>query len=250
MTARIDPEVLRFKSACDYVADRMLRFATTQIGHRLSGDVARWFADDKEHRGEAVDPEASAPIRHTVAGIWCVTIPADDYDALRARVATLQEEAGVRDFDAEHAHERALAFIRSIRERGFTLDDVKGIAYHLARLLQGETYEPSDREIPRRESWTTGAKAARKRCFGCLHFDNELTFGDGCQFYSDGHCLRDVDARGQFIPSVFHSSPPHPTCPAGSVSLGTSVCGRPVGHDGACKGAAPRTSEGEEESKR
>ena len=45
MTARIDPEVRRFKSACDYVADRMLRFATTQIGHKLSGDVARWFAD-------------------------------------------------------------------------------------------------------------------------------------------------------------------------------------------------------------
>ena len=34
MTARIDPEVRR-----------LLRFATTQIEHRLSGDVARWFAD-------------------------------------------------------------------------------------------------------------------------------------------------------------------------------------------------------------
>jgi len=41
------------------------------------------------------------PVRHTVAGIWCVTIPADEYDRLRARPET--PSAPERKKDTERA---------------------------------------------------------------------------------------------------------------------------------------------------
>lgn len=44
------------------------------------------------------------------------------------------------------------------------------------------------------------ARSVRRRCFGCLHFDNEVVLQACCTVYDDGHHMHDVDARGHFLP--------------------------------------------------
>ena len=106
---------------------RLLRFATTQIEHKLSGDVARWFADVGALLGDGDVPRtAEAPLCfHAAKGERCTRYLEGSRGERAEIVAWLRTEADVQGPSGYGVCAKILHELASNIERGVAAKRVR-----------------------------------------------------------------------------------------------------------------------------